>query len=102
MRCCLKIIPLWLGFLATCVLAAPTAAQVEFFEKNIRPALAEHCYECHNSGGKAKGDLALDWRGGWMAGGDSGPLFTVGKPAGSLLLRCAGFVCAAGCAAASI
>ena len=87
MRCFLKTISLWLGFSATCVLAAPTPAQVEFFEKNIRPVLAERCYDCHNSGGKAKGDLVLDWRGGWMAGGDSGRLFTPGKPKGSLLLR---------------
>ena len=87
MRCFLKTILLGLGLSATFVLGAPTPTQLEFFEKNIRPVLAEHCYECHNSGGKAKGDLALDWRGGWMAGGDNGPLFTSGKPEGSLLLR---------------
>ena len=87
MRCFLKTILLGLGLSATFVLGALTPTQLEFFEKNIRPVLAEHCYECHNSGGKAKGDLALDWRGGWMAGGDNGPLFTSGKPEGSLLLR---------------
>ncbi len=87
MHCFQKIIPLGLVLSATCVLGAPTAAQSEFFEKNIRPVLVERCYECHNSGGKAKGDLVLDWRGGWMAGGDSGLLFTPGKPEGSLLLR---------------
>ena len=67
--------------------AAPTAQQIEFFEKHIRPVLAEHCYECHNSAGKAKGDLSLDWRGGWIAGGDSGPVIKQGKPADSFLLR---------------
>ena len=87
MHSCLKIIPLWLGLLATCALAAPPAAQVEFFEMHIRPVLAEHCYKCHNSAGNAKGDLALDWRGGWMAGGDSGPVIKQGKPADSFLLR---------------
>lgn len=87
MHCFLKIFSLGLVLSATCVLGAPTAAQLEFFEKNIRPVLVERCYECHNSGGKAKGDLVLDWRGGWMAGGDSGLLFTPGKPEGSLLLR---------------
>ncbi|NRB27909.1 MAG: DUF1549 domain-containing protein, partial [Roseibacillus sp.] len=39
-----------------------TSEQVEFFEKKIRPILAENCYECHNSIDKKKGDLALDWR----------------------------------------
>ena len=87
MPCLLKTILLGLGLSATFVLGAPTPSQLEFFEKNIRPVLAEHCYECHNSGGKAKGDLALDWRGGWMDCGDNGPLFTSGKPEGSLLLR---------------
>lgn len=36
--------------------------QVEFFEKKIRPVLAEACYECHNSVDKKKGGVALDWR----------------------------------------
>ncbi|MBI24977.1 MAG: hypothetical protein CMN05_15495 [Roseibacillus sp.] len=39
-----------------------SSEQVEFFEKKIRPVLAENCYECHNSIDKKKGDLALDWR----------------------------------------
>ena len=43
--------------------------QVEFFEKKIRPLLAEHCYECHAVGQKLKGGLALDSREGWMKGG---------------------------------
>ena len=25
----------------------PTAAQLEFFEKEVRPVLADHCYKCH-------------------------------------------------------
>ena len=67
--------------------ATPSANQIEFFEKHIRPALAEHCYECHNSGGKAKGDLALDWKGGIIEGGASGDLIVPGKPDQSLLIR---------------
>ncbi|MFK7849495.1 MAG: PSD1 and planctomycete cytochrome C domain-containing protein [Akkermansiaceae bacterium] len=38
------------------------AQELEFFEKKIRPVLAESCYECHNSSGKMKGDIALDWK----------------------------------------
>ena len=36
--------------------------QLEFFEKKIRPVLAETCYECHNSIDKSKGDIALDYK----------------------------------------
>src|SRR5882724_11123795 len=35
-----------------------TPEQVEFFEKNIRPLLSKHCYNCHsNYATKAKNDL---------------------------------------------
>ena len=41
---------------------------IEFFEKNIRPVLAESCYKCHRSEAKAnkklKGKLYLDSLGG--------------------------------------
>ena len=29
--------------------AAPTPDELEFFEKSIRPLLAESCYACHSS-----------------------------------------------------
>ena len=76
-----------LGWVTVGVGAAPTAEQVEFFEKKIRPVLAEHCYECHNSSGKDKGGLALDWAGGVAEGGDSGSLLVDGDLAKSLLLQ---------------
>ena len=83
----LKTLTIGTGLWAANIWGVQSAEQLEFFEKNIRPVLAEHCYECHNSAGKAKGDLSLDWRGGWMAGGDSGPVIKPGKPADSFLLR---------------
>ncbi|MDP6677565.1 MAG: DUF1553 domain-containing protein [Verrucomicrobiota bacterium] len=76
-----------LGWVNVCVSAASSTGQVEFFERNIRPVLAEHCYECHNSSGKNKGGLALDWVGGLVKGGDSGSLLGDGDPAKSLLLQ---------------
>ena len=76
-----------IGLASVSLEASPTAEQVEFFEKNIRPVLAERCYECHNSSDKAKGGLALDWRGGLAKGGDNGPVIVAGKPDESLLLR---------------
>ena len=38
---------------------APTAEQAEFFEKRIRPVLAQRCYSCHGSQVQASG-LRLD------------------------------------------
>jgi mono/diheme cytochrome c family protein len=76
-----------LGWVAFGLNAAPSTEQVEFFEKKIRPVLAEHCYECHNSSGKEKGGLALDWAGGLAVGGDSGSLLGKDDPAKSMLLQ---------------
>ena len=67
--------------------AAPSTEQVEFFEKKIRPVLAEHCYKCHNSSDKDKGGLSLDWAGGLAEGGDSGSLLIKGDPEKSMLLK---------------
>ncbi|MEI9895705.1 MAG: c-type cytochrome domain-containing protein [Chthoniobacter sp.] len=36
-------------------------AQLDFFEKKIRPVLSEQCYECHSATSKkVKGGLLLD------------------------------------------
>src|SRR5262245_25786179 len=60
----------------------------EFFEKKIRPILAEHCYGCHSQNAKKlKGGLLLDSRAGILKGGDSGPAVVPGKPDASLLVR---------------
>ena len=65
-------------------------ADVEFFERKVRPVLVEHCYECHGDK-KQKGGLRLDSRPGWHAGGDSGPVVTPGDPAKSLLIEAIGY-----------
>jgi len=69
--------------------AADDPGSVAFFEQKIRPALAEHCYECHSTKAKKlKGGLALDARAGWQQGGDSGtPTIVPGKPDEGLFLR---------------
>ena len=77
---------LGLSVLAQFVLAN-NPAEVEFFENKIRPVLAEHCYECHNSVNKAKGDLVLDYKDGLLDGGETGPALIPGKPKKSLLLQ---------------
>ena len=64
------------------------ADQLEYFERHIRPALIEHCYECH-SGAKDEpdGGLRLDFRDGWRQGGDSGAAIVPGDPQASLLIQ---------------
>jgi len=56
-----------------------------FFETEIRPLLVEHCLECH-SGSSAEGNLRLDTRDGWQAGGASGAAIVPGDAAASLLM----------------
>lgn len=76
-------------FAAGRVEAADDPGSVAFFEQKIRPALAEHCYECHSAKAKKlKGGLALDAKAGWQKGGDSGsPTIVPGKPDEGLFLR---------------
>jgi len=63
-------------------------AQVEFFEKRIRPVLADKCYKCHSSEAtKVKGGLLLDTREGIRNGGDTGPAVVPGNAKESLLLK---------------
>ena len=87
MRQIFNTVLLSLSLVSFCLNAAPTTEQVEFFEKKIRPVLAEHCYECHNSSGKEKGGLVLDWAGGLAEGGDSGSLLDEDEPLKSFLLQ---------------
>jgi hypothetical protein len=62
-------------------------AQLDFFEKNIRPVLANSCYECHSQDSKSlKGGLLVDTREGLLQGGDSGPAIVPGSPEKSLLM----------------
>ena len=64
------------------------SASVEFFEKKIRPLLVTHCYECHAEEASAdSANLRLDYRSGWLTGGDSGPVVDLRHPGNSLLLQ---------------
>lgn len=60
---------------------------IEFFEKKVRPVLAEHCYSCHSAvARKEKGGLRLDTPDAIRRGGDSGPVVRA-KDDASLLIR---------------
>lgn len=65
-----------------------SSQEIEFFEKKIRPVLAENCYKCHSvDSEKLKGELLLDSKWGWEKGGDTGQVIIPGKPADSLLIK---------------
>ncbi len=61
-------------------------AQIEFFEKEIRPILADNCFKCH-SGTKAKVGLELDHREGWISGSDYRKVILLDKPAESVVVK---------------
>ena len=61
--------------------APPTPAQIEFFEKSVRPVLVDHCYKCHSDGAaKLKGGLKLDSLAAILAGTSRNPIKTQSKP----------------------
>ena len=84
-------------FLTASLRPAQTATQpqeplregLEFFEKRIRPALAENCYACHSEKSrKPQGGLLLDSIEAMLKGGVSGrPAIVPGDPEKSLLIR---------------
>ena len=63
-------------------------AGAEFFERRVRPLLAEHCYGCHSAKAeKVKAGLLVDSREGLLKGGESGPAVVAGKPEQSRLIE---------------
>src|SRR5262245_51416024 len=68
--------------------AEPTSGDLEFFEKKVRPLLAERCYKCHSTRSeKLKGGLFLDSREGVLKGGEDGPVVLPGSPEKSKLIE---------------
>ncbi|MEM1069960.1 MAG: DUF1549 domain-containing protein, partial [Planctomycetota bacterium] len=86
----LAFVPLVLG--VPCVTQGedpvPTGEQLEFFEREVRPVLVEHCYECHSTKAeRVEASLLLDSRASHLKGGDSGPAIIPGDVDGSLLIE---------------
>lgn len=75
--------------LAAILVCLPGFAQdFAYFEKYVRPVLAEQCYACHS--GKAKAPFAglrVDSREALLKGGDHGPAIVPGDPARSRLIQ---------------
>ncbi len=66
----------------------PTPDELAFFEKKIRPVLADKCYKCHSTDAeRVKGGLALDTRDGIRMGGDTGHAVVPGDLKSSLLIK---------------
>ena len=63
-----------------------TPEDLEFFEKRVRPILADNCYSCHG-GNQPLGGLRLDTTEGIRKGGKRGPVVVPGHPENSLLIR---------------
>jgi len=59
---------------------------VAFFEKEIRPVLAERCFKCH-AGDEPEHGLRLTSRQSILTGGERGPAVVAGKPDVSLLMK---------------
>ncbi|NBR85854.1 MAG: DUF1553 domain-containing protein [Proteobacteria bacterium] len=76
--------------LASVEAAEPSAAGLEFFERKVRPLLAEHCYTCHGAE-KQKGQLRLDSPGAIRAGGEGGAILVAGEPDKSRLVIAVGY-----------
>src|SRR5437764_15066868 len=69
---------------------AAEAPGLEFFEKSVRPVLADNCQSCHGPE-KQKGGLRLDSRDAVLSGGESGPAIVPGDPARSRLVQAVGY-----------
>jgi hypothetical protein len=76
--------------LPTALLSADSLApaDLDFFEKKVRPILIERCYECHSAeSGKTKGSLAVDSKQALLQGGDNGPALVAGDADKSLIIE---------------
>ena len=80
--------------IAVSLLGVPEALgqdQIDFFEKKIRPVLAERCYQCHSAeaarSGMLMGKLQLETREGVQKGGSRGPAIVPGQADQSMLIE---------------
>ncbi len=73
----------WLMLASTPVIGAAPPT----FERDIRPILKAHCFDCHGEGEKLNGGLDLRLQRLMIRGGDDGPVIVPGKPERSLLFQ---------------
>lgn len=79
---------LWIAALVGLVPISVTAQDHAFFEKRVRPILANRCFACHGPhAGEGQAGLRLDSMAGILKGGRSGPAVVPGSAAQSLLIH---------------
>ena len=59
---------------------------IEFFERQVRPVLAQQCFSCHGPSQQVS-SLRLDSRNHMLKGGSKGPAIVAGRAAESLLVK---------------
>ena len=73
---------------AVALAGSGAAQEADFFEREVRPILANRCYACHGPhAGAGQAGLRLDSLAGMLKGGRSGPAIVPGKAQGSLLIH---------------
>lgn len=81
-------IEIWRGEHDGSSAATMTEEQLAFFEKQIRPLLIKHCYECHSEKSEqVEGHLLVDSAPTLRKGGTNGPAIIPGDPDHSLLME---------------
>ena len=89
----MKVVPLLFVAWLLCVAASAqigvaSPEQLEFFENDIRPLLAQHCYQCHSArAATVFGEFRLDSGAALRQGGQSGPAVIPGDPDASRLIQ---------------
>src|SRR3954470_2326897 len=73
------------GLLAVLLGSPALSAPSPSFERDVRPILKAHCFQCHGESGKLKGDLDVRLTRLLLKGGEDGPAVVPGKPANSPL-----------------
>ena len=87
----LRILLLMLAWGLPAALCAQQQSGADFFEKQVRPIFAQHCYACHSSASNpVMGEFQLDTEAAFRKGGTRGPAVDPDNPEKSLLLRAVG------------
>jgi hypothetical protein len=79
----MRLLPFCALLLALTAQAAPPPT----FEKDVRPILKAHCFDCHGESGQPKGGFDIRLRRLILQGGHDGPAIVPGKPDQSHLVQ---------------
>ena len=66
--------------LLTATFAGILSAEDLTYDRDVRPILKAHCFQCHGEEGAPKGGLDLRLRRLLVSGGESGPALHPGRP----------------------